>query len=59
MTYGEYYKAKTALEDLLPSKRDIEREEIPAVVCHRAVEFRLVILGALAELNETGWEDDE
>jgi hypothetical protein len=57
MTYGEYYQAKNALEDLLPSKRDLARA--PDVVRLKAEELRLLILGALAELNEAGWEDDD
>ncbi len=59
MTYEEYYKAKVALEYLLPEKRDIENDEIPEVIALKAAEFRLVVLGALAELNGEGWEDDE
>jgi hypothetical protein len=59
ISYGEYYAAKNALEDLLPSKRDITNELVPQLVVDKAHELRLMILGQLAELNEQGWDDDE
>ena len=59
ITYGEYYKAKDALENLMPAKRDIDSDLVPPLVAIKARELRLIVIGALAELNEEGWEDDE
>lgn len=59
VSYTEYYKSKNALENLLPDKRDIEQDDLPLVVASKAAELRLLILGALAELDGIGWDDDD
>ena len=58
MTYEQYYKQKSALENVLPSKRDIDNS-LPDIVSLELKRIRAIILGFLAELNEEGWDDDD
>lgn len=57
-SYTAHVKIQEALQDLLPTKRYVQNKELPELIRIKAAEFRLVILGALAELGEEGWEGD-
>lgn len=58
LDYAEYYQLRSAVENLLPSNRDINNKLIPELIRLKAQEFRLIILGSLAEIAEKGWEEE-
>lgn len=59
LDYAGYYRTRSAIEGLLPHTSDIKNELVPELIRLKAKEFRLIILGALAEIAEEGWEDEE